>query len=131
MKWLRSIDPVVKKETLYIGCVTLVLTTLMEAVFLIIGKWDLTVLLGGLLGAAVAVLNFFLMAFTVQRAVGKEKDDAAKLVRASQSLRMVMQVAFCAAGAALPGVFNLIALVLPLLFPRIAVMLHPYIGQKS
>ena len=36
-----KIDPTVKKETLFVGAVTLVLSMLMQSVFLIIGRWDL------------------------------------------------------------------------------------------
>ena len=63
------VDPVVKRETLRISAGTLVLSTVMQLVFLIIKRWDTTVLFGNLLGAFTAVLNFFLMCLTVQRCV--------------------------------------------------------------
>ena len=53
-------DPAVKKETGYITVWVLLLSLLMEAVFLIIRQWDLSVLFGNLGGAVLAVLNFFL-----------------------------------------------------------------------
>ena len=61
MRKKAKIDPTVRKETLYIGVAVLILSALMEAVFLIIGKWDYTVLLCNLLSGCAAVLNFFLM----------------------------------------------------------------------
>lgn len=40
----------VKQETLYVAGMALVCSVLMEAVFLALGAWDITVLLGNLLG---------------------------------------------------------------------------------
>ena len=57
----------------------------MQAVFLIIRMWDYTVILGNLLGAAVNVLNFFLMALTVQKAVEKEEKEAKQTMKLSHS----------------------------------------------
>ena len=131
MDFLKKIDPTVKKETLYITAVVGILTVLMEAVFLILGCWDMKVLWGGLLGACVAVLNFFLMGLTVQKAVDKEEKEAKQLMKASQSGRMMMQLAFAAIAAAIPGAFNLLAALLPLLFPRIGVMLRGVIFKEN
>ena len=130
MRFLDRIDPTVKKETGYIAVCVAVLMLLMEAVFLILGYWDITVLWGGLLGALIAVLNFFLMGLTVQKAVGQEERDAKNLMRGSQSLRMLMQLALCAIGAALPC-FNLVAVLVPLLFPRLGVMLRSLTLKKE
>ena len=71
-----KIDKTVRRETLFVAVYTVILSALMEAVFLLIGKWDYTVLLGNLLGAGGAVLNFFLMGLTVQSAVMKDEKDA-------------------------------------------------------
>ena len=49
---VKKVDAVVMKETRYIAIAVLLCSMLMQAVFLIIGKWDYTVLLGNLLGAA-------------------------------------------------------------------------------
>ena len=43
---MSGLDPAVKKETLYAAAWVLLLSLLMQAVFLIAGKWDLSVLLG-------------------------------------------------------------------------------------
>lgn len=126
---LEKIDPTVRQETLFIAACVAVLTALMEAVFLLTGFWDMTVLWGGLLGAFAAILNFFLMGLTVQRAVVKEEKDAKNLMRTSQSLRLIMLLAFCAVSAAVP-VFNLMATLIPLLFPRLGVLLRGFMLKK-
>ena len=85
---MKKIDATVLKETRYITAVTLLLSVLLQAVFLILKKWDFTVLWGNLWGAFGAVCNFLLMGITVQNAVLKEEKEARKLIQLSQSARM-------------------------------------------
>ena len=126
---MKKIDPVVKKETKYIFLCTLIFSALMQAVFLILGKWHLTVLFGNLLGMFAAVFNFFLMGLTVQSAVLKEEKDAKNTLKLSQSYRFLFLIAVAALGVALP-VFHSVAVILPLFFPRIAVGIRPMIDQN-
>ena len=65
-----KIEPAVLAETKKVAAGTAVMTALMIAVFLILRKFDYTVILGALLGAATAVGNFFLLALTVQHLTG-------------------------------------------------------------
>jgi len=116
----KKVDPVVLKETRYIAVAVLILSVLQQAVFLILGKWDVTVLLGNLYGAAIAVGNFFLMGLTVQKCLTLEPDDAKKRMKLSQQGRLLMLLVLCMIGAALPC-FNTIALLVPQFFPRIGV----------
>lgn len=127
---MKRIDPTVKKETLYVALLTLVFSVLMQSVFLVIGKWDYTVLLGNLLGAAAAVANFLIMGLTVQSALGKEKKDAQNLMKLSQMLRMFMLFAVALIGYLVP-VFKLVAVVIPFVFPRIAVALRAISIKKQ
>ena len=127
---MSGMDPAVKKETGYIAVWVLLLSVIMEAVFLVIGKWDWPVLWGNLGGAAIAVGSFFLLAYTVGKAVSSGKpDQAAKRVKASAGLRLIGSGALCALliGAAGTDVF---ATVIPLLFPRIGIMFRPMIDRK-
>ena len=121
---MAKIDETVRRETLYIAAWTLLFSVLMEAVFLLTGYWHYEVLLGNMLGALFAVLNFFLMGLTVQKALQKEEKDAKTMMKASQSMRMIMLLVVCILGGVLPF-FNLFAVLIPLIFPRIAVMLRP------
>ena len=123
-------DPAVKKETGYIALWVVLLSLIMEAVFLIIGKWDLSVLFGNLGGAAVAVGSFFLLAVTVSKAVASGKpEQASQRVKASAGLRLIGAGGIC---ALLIGVAhtNVYATVIPLLFPRIGLMFRPAIDRK-
>ena len=124
MQQVQKIDATVKKETLFIAAFTLIFSAIMELVFLLLDYWNYKVVLGNLLGFTAAVLNFFLMGYTVQEAVLLEEKDAKKKVKLSQSLRTLMLVAFAAVGCVFKC-FNPIAVLLPLLFPRIAILFRP------
>ena len=127
---MSNLDPAVRKETGYIAVWVLLLSVVMEAVFLIIRRWDLSVLFGNLGGAAAAVGSFFLLAVTVSRAVSSGKpEEAARRVKASQGIRLIGMGGLC---ALLIAVFhtNVYATVIPLLFPRIGLMFRPMIDRN-
>lgn len=121
--WMQKIDPTVQRETTFIAGVVLIASAIMEVVFLLLGAWDWTVLWGNLLGAAAAVLNFFLMGLTIQRALGKGEEDARKQMKASQSLRLLMLLLVAVLGATV-DCFHLVAVLVPMLFPRIGVSIR-------
>ena len=104
---INKIDNVVYKEAAFVGAWVLIFSAVMEAVFLIIGKWDYTVLLGNLLGFVAAVGNFFLMGLSVQSSLGKEEKDAKNLMKISQSLRLLLIFVIAVIGYLVP-VFNTI-----------------------
>lgn len=125
-----KIDKTVIKETKYIASFVIIFSVLMQAVFLIISKWDYTVLLGNVYGAAVAVGNFFVMGLFVQKAVSQEEKDARQTVKASQSLRFVGIFVLAVLGILIPFL-NSITVVIPLIFPRIAIMLRPLMNKNQ
>ena len=127
---MKKIDSTVLKESAYVALFTLVLSVFMQAVFLIIGKWDYTVLLGNLLGAAAAAGNFFAMGITVQNALGKEEKQAKNMMKLSQTLRMLALFGVAVVGYLVP-VFHTITVVVPFLFPRIAVALRAIFIKKK
>lgn len=126
----NKIDGVVLKETQYIGAWALIFSTVMQAVFLVIGKWDYTVLLGNVLGVAAAVFNFLFMGITIQKSLGKEEKDAAQAMRASQSLRMFMLLVVALIGFLVP-VFSAWTTIIPFFFPRIAIMIRPFLDKRK
>ena len=121
---MPKLDATVKRETLYVAFMTLILSVLMQAIFLIVGEWDYTVLLGNLFGGGVAVLNFLLMGLTVQTSLELEEKEARGRVKLSMTLRMLMLVICAALGVLLPC-FSVLATLIPLFFVRIAVALRP------
>ncbi len=124
-----KVDKTVIKETKYISFFVIILSVLMQSVFLIISKWNYTVLLGNIYGAAIAVLNFFVMGLYVQKAVGQDEKEAKQTVKASQSLRFAAIILLAGVGVVIP-VFNPVTVVIPLIFPSIAVFLRPLIDKN-
>lgn len=114
-----KIDGTVKKETAYVAIAEAVLIAVMLAVYLIISKFTLNVLFAALTSGAVAVLNFFVMGLTVQKAVTVDDDsDRRKLIRASQLVRLLVMGVVVIVCAVFPK-FDIFALFIPLFFPRL------------
>ena len=130
INWFKNIDATVKKESLYIASVTGILSLLLQAAFLVTRHWDYTVLLGNALGAATAAGNFLLMGVTVQKALGREQKSASNLMKLSQRMRLLMQLGVVVLGVVLPC-FNIYAVIIPLFFPRIGIMVRPLIKGEG
>ncbi|MBQ8267953.1 MAG: hypothetical protein IJZ21_06195, partial [Clostridia bacterium] len=125
-----KIDKTVIKETKYIASFVVVFSVFMQAIFLIIAKWDYTVLLGNLWGAAVAIGNFFAMGLFVQKAVMQNEQDARQTVKASQGLRFAAIFMLSVIGIIIfKQTPTRVAVLIPLIFPRFAVMLRPFIKK--
>lgn len=127
---MNNVDATVKKETRYIAYFCAILSVFMQAVFVLLKKWDYTVLLGNIISFTVAVLNFLFMGITVQKAVNMDISDAKKLMRSSQAIRNVFIFALVAIGVILPY-FNTVAVIVPVFFPRIALMFRPLIKEEK
>ncbi len=131
---MQKIDKVILKETKYIALWVIILSVITEAVFLVIGKWDITVLLGNIVSGVAAVLNFFLMGVAVQKALTRDANDAKTAMRASGMMRMF--IIFVVIGLCLilkineRHIFSAWTLIIPLFFPRIAVSLRPVFDKS-
>ena len=125
-----KLDKTIYKETAYIAIWTLIFSVLMNAVFLVVKKWDLTVLWGNLLSFAGGVLNFFLLGVTVQKALNFEEKKAKNAMKLSQSLRLLMTFVIAVVGVVLKC-FNTVAVLVPLIFPRIAIAMRPLFDKKT
>lgn len=125
-----KVDAAVRKETIRIAIGTVALCALMQLVFLVLNRWDVNVLYGTILGCVASVANFFFMGMTIQKAVLLEKEAAAVKIRASLTLRMLMMVAVAIIGGVIP-VFNLLAVIIPFLFPRIIIVFCQIIDKRA
>ncbi|MFV0527209.1 MAG: ATP synthase subunit I [Lachnospiraceae bacterium] len=126
---MKKLGADVKKTIRFIAIGTVILTLIMFLAFLISGHFNLLVLCGGLVGALLAVFNFFLLAKTLQKAA--DKGDASKaMVGVSYTSRMVMLVV-----AAILAVWifhlNPIAVILPYTFPRISIWGIGFLNFKN
>lgn len=117
-----------KREIKKIGIGNVILSAVMIAVFAALGKFDVKVLCGTLLGAGYAFMNFVLLAISVQKAAFSLPKTAQGKMGLSYSLRYVLTGIIVIMAIKLP-VFNYVAAVIPLLFPRITITVTGLIGK--
>lgn len=108
-------------ETAVVAAGQAICTAAMIGVFALLGKFDVSVLLGGIVGALIATANFFIMSLFVNLAADKaEAQDVAggqKLIQLSYMGRMaglLLVLVLCAKS----GIFHVLALAIPLVFTR-------------
>ena len=126
----------VKKEVRRVAIGSLILTAVMIAVFALLGRTELSVVLGGLYGCLLAVGNFFFLGVTVRRIADTENADDpeqvahAKLkMRSSYITRTIITGALLVVGLAVFK-FYWIACMVPLIFPRITILAVQMIGNR-
>ncbi|MCD8083520.1 MAG: ATP synthase subunit I [Clostridiales bacterium] len=133
-----KVQPAVKKETGRIAAGTAAATLVMFLVFFAlhqvwpaVAPFDYRVIVSGVIGAAVAVGNFFLMGLTVQRVTAMtDQELATKTMRASYSKRNTAQGVWIILALVLP-VFNGAAGVIPLFFPGLCIKLRALTGRTD
>ncbi len=106
----------------------------MIAIFSLAGYYSTGVLLGGLFGGVLTVLNFFFMAITASLAADKaQAGDVAggkKQISASRTLRLViLAVTLFALGKS--GLCQPLALVLPLVFTQPVLTVAEFFRKKG
>ncbi len=105
----------------------------MIGIFALLGSFDSSVLLGGIVGGAVAVANFLAMAIGVNIAADKAEQQDVKggqaAIKGSYMLRMIGMAVVLFAFAR-SGLCNVIALVVPLLFVRITLTVQEFFRRK-
>lgn len=119
----------VVKETKRIGVGTVIMLVVMLAVYAVLGKFTVGVLLGGLLGSAYAIFNFFMLGMTLQKAASMTDQQMAHMkVRSSYSTRMIGMLILAVVAFALPFVEGIPCLI-ALLFPRATIFVLQVTGQ--
>jgi hypothetical protein len=96
-------------------------TAAMIGVFALVGRYNTTVLLGGIAGALLATANYFILSYFVNKAMIKaQANDVAggqKLIQLSYMGRMAglfLILILCAKS----GIFHVLTLAIPLVFTR-------------
>ena len=109
-------------------------SAVMIGIFALLGNYDSSVLLGAIAGTLLSVGNFFFMAVGTSLAADKAEQQDVKggqlLIRNSYMLRLVVLFAILFA-CAKSGMFNLFALVLPLVFVRPALTCAEFFRKKG
>ena len=127
---MRKIDKTVIRETVYITVWVIIFSVILQAVCLVLGFWNYKLLLGNILGAFTAVLNFFFMGLSVQKAVLLDEKKAKETMNVSMVLRTFMMLVLLIIAAVVP-VFNIWTAVIPMFFPRIAISIKPLVDKNA
>lgn len=103
-------------------------------VYGLLGRFDRTVLLGTVVGAVVAVANFFFMALAVDRAADQAAEQDVKggkgTVRMSYTLRLILIFVILFAFAK-SGLCNALAMVLPVALVRPIIMVTGFFSKEG
>lgn len=106
----------------------------MLGIFALLGKFNNTVLLGGIVGGVMTILNFFIMAISVNVAADKAKAQnvtgAKGVIKLSYFGRLVL-LAVVLFAFLKSKLCNPIALVVPLIFSRITLTFWEFFRRKS
>lgn len=121
-----KLQPGSQKELQRIACGVAICTAAMWAVFAALnvvgwGAFDYTVVLGGLIGAVIAIANFAGICLVVEKVVDEPDEKKRKQqLQASYNVRMMAQAVWIIVAIGAPC-FQAFAGVLPLLFPRVTI----------
>ena len=111
----------VLRETGIIALGVVIGVALMYGVFALLGRFDRAVLLGGVIGGALAILNFLFMAINAsvaaEKAVKQDVTGGRALMQTSYIVRLAAIFVILLA-CVKSGLCNAIAAVVPLLFVR-------------
>lgn len=120
---------VIYRETLFVLAGSLVLSLLMELVFLLFGRWRPAVLYGNLLTVFATTLNYYLMCRALLRAVaaGGDENNVKARMKASATGRMLLLGLIVAGGCYASVRWNAVdlwATLIPLLFVRLTLFVR-------
>ena len=124
----------VLKQTLLIAVGQAVCVAAMVGIFALLGQFDMTVLLGGIVGGLLAVLNFFVMAVGAMIAADKAVEQDVKGGKATVKSSMLLRLALIAViliAFAKSGLCNVLAMVLPLAFTRLILTFTAFFGKAG
>lgn len=93
------------------------------AVLFFVPGFDYTLITGGVYGIVIAVLNFLALGKTAQSALKKSAKSAQTYMNAMYCVRYLCLFALLTIGALAPFI-SLIASVIPLFFPKIAIVIR-------
>ena len=119
------------RETKRIAAGVTMLFVIMLIIYAVLGKLSPAVVLGGVLGSAYAVLNFFMLGMTVQKVAGirAENEELARMqMRTSYQSRMIGMVVVVVIAFAVPFIDGLACLI-PMVFPRLTILALQITGQ--
>jgi len=124
---------VVLHETGIVAAGVLICLAVMYGAFALAGYFDVKVLVGGIVGAFIAILNFFFMAVSASNAMDKAAEQDVKagkaMLKMSRVTRMLIMFVTLAVFVK-SGIANPLACVLPLVFVRPVLTVAEFFRKK-
>ena len=111
----------VLKQTAIVALGQVLCVGAMIGIFALVGQLDRSVVLGGIVGGVLSVVNFLVMAIFAMIAADKAVEQDVKGGKATVRMSMIVRVALLAIvlfAFAKSGLCNVVAMVLPLAFTR-------------
>lgn len=122
------------RETGVVAVGVTLCSAVMVGVFALMGLFDLSVVLGAVVGSVLAILNFFVMAIctslAADKAANQDVGGGKALINGSYLGRMVV-LAVLLFACAVSGFFNLFALVLPLVFVQPTITIAEFFRKSG
>ncbi len=103
--------------------------SLLIVIFFAVG-FDYSLIIGGLYGCVIAVLNFLILGKTAQSSLRRNPKSAQTFMSTMYCVRYLGLFILLTLGALAPFI-NLIAAAVPLFFPRIAITVREIIASKK
>ena len=125
---------IVLRETGIIAIGECMGVAVMLAIFALLGRFDCSVVLGGLIGGVLTILNFFLMAVNANnaadKAVSQDIKSGKSMLQLSYAARlaMIFVVLFACVKS---GLCNVFAIVIPLLFVRPTITIAEFFRKSG
>lgn len=135
---MSMLQPAVKKETIKVTIYTVVGVILMWIALAVLHPMmpdklvlDGKAIISGIIGGAIAIINFLIMGLSVQNIAATEDQDLArKKMKVSYSQRMALQLIWVIVAAVAPC-FYLVSGILPLLFPSLGIKLTSVFNKNK
>lgn len=119
-----KIDPIVKKETGFMAVGSLICTAILVLGFFFFGKLDTSVVLGCLIGYLLTVGNFFIMSYTLSKAIATGDEVTAKLkMKQSYVTRSVIMLVVMAVTIVVDWI-HWVPVVASVFYPRIVIFVR-------
>ena len=101
------------------------------AIIFFVTKYDYTLLIGGIYGIIIAALNFLVLGKTAQIAVKKASAKSAQTYMSGMyCVRYLGLIALLTLGAIAPFI-SLITAIIPLFFPKFAILIRTFIRKEE
>ena len=127
--------PQMKKQLKEIAGLIFALGVLQLGVFAVVTRtintYFLRCLAGTGAGCFMGLLSIVMLAISIENAVDKGEKGAQAAMSGGYMLRLAVVAVYVFAVIKLPGIFNVWAAVIPLIFPRLAIMIINLKNSKS